>query len=151
MLTFKIELEQIEFEEKIDSYSRGHITVQGNSGIISSKLSNKNQSMMIFISLCELINSVRILLTSPIKKTYNFVGVGCSFQFFIVKKESDKLILTSVKNEAIDEFTYRELVEEIWREVKLFMLKYGNSLDEKEIVKNDLTYSLEEFKKQFNL
>ncbi|WP_449420327.1 hypothetical protein [Phormidium nigroviride] len=151
MLTFKIELEQIEFEEKIDSYSRGHITVQGNSGIISSKLSNKNQSMMIFISLCELLNSVRILLTSPIKKTYNFVGVGCSFQFFIVKKESNKLILTSVKNEAIDEFTYGELVEEIWREVKLFMLKYGNSLDEKEIVKNDLTYSLEEFKKQFNL
>lgn len=151
MLTFKIELEQIEFEEKIDSYSRGHITVQGNSGIISSKLSNKNQSMMIFISLCELINSVRILLTSPIKKTYNFVGFGCSFQFFIVKKESNKLILTSAKNEAIDEFTYGELVEEIWREVKLFMLKYGNSLDEKEIVKNDLTYSLEEFKKQFNL
>ena len=51
----------------------------------------------------------------------------------------------------IDEFTYGELVEEIWREVKLFMLKHGNSLDEKEIVKNDLTYSLEEFKKQFNL
>ena len=86
MLILKIELESMEFEEKIDSYSRGHITVQGNSGIISSKLSKRNQSMMIFISLCEFLNSVRILLTSPIKKTYNFVGVGCSFQFFIVKK-----------------------------------------------------------------
>ncbi|HLO48259.1 MAG TPA: hypothetical protein VK211_07550 [Kamptonema sp.] len=149
MLSFKIELDEL--EEEIDIYSRGHITVQGNSGIISSKLSKRNQSMMIFISLCELLNSVRVLLTSPIKKTYNFVGVGCSFQFFIVKKASNKLILTSVKNEVIDEFIYGELVEEIWREVKIFMLKYGNLLAQKGIVYNDLTYSLKEFKKQFNL
>ena len=122
MLVFQIELD--EFEE-IDSYSRGHITIQGNSGIISSKLSKRNQSMMIFISICDLLDSVRVLLTSPLKK-YNFVGTGCSFQFFIVKKSSNKLILTSVKNEIIDELTEGELVEEIWREVKLFMLNYGN-------------------------
>ncbi len=149
MLIFKIELAEFE-EEEIDSYSRGHITIQGNSGIISSKLSKRNQSMMIFISICDLLNSIRVLLASPLKK-YNFVGTGCSFQFFIIKTSSNKLILTSVKNEVIDELTEGELVEEIWREVKLFMLNYGNSLDEKEIVKNDLTLSLEEFKKHFNL
>ena len=47
MLSFKIELD--ESEEEIDSYSRGHISVEGNSAIISSKVSNKNQSMIIFI------------------------------------------------------------------------------------------------------
>jgi hypothetical protein len=103
MLIFKIELDEFE-EEEIDSYSRGHITIQGNSGIISSKLSKRNQSMMIFISICDLLNSVRVLLTTPRKK-YNFVGAGCSFQFFIVKNSSNNLILTSVKNEVIDEVT----------------------------------------------
>lgn len=47
MLSFKIELD--ESEEEIDSYSRGHISVEGNSAIVSSKVSNKNQSMIIFI------------------------------------------------------------------------------------------------------
>jgi hypothetical protein len=47
MLIFKRELEEFE-EEELDMYSRGHITVQGNSGIISSKLLKKNQSMIIW-------------------------------------------------------------------------------------------------------
>lgn len=47
MLNFKIELD--ESEEKIDSYSRGHISVEGSSAIVSSKVSNKNQSMIILI------------------------------------------------------------------------------------------------------
>ena len=84
-------------------------------------------------------------------KVYNFVGVGCSFQFFIVKKSSNNLILTSIKNKVIDELTELEIVEKKWKEVKSFMLNYGNSIEEKEIVYNDLTYSIEEFKKQFNL
>jgi len=40
MLSFKIELD--ESEEEIDSYSRGHISVEGGSAIVSSKVSNKN-------------------------------------------------------------------------------------------------------------
>ncbi|WP_373529820.1 hypothetical protein [Nostoc sp.] len=151
MLIFKIELEQIEFEEEIDSYSRGHISVQGKHGIIFSKLSNKNHSMMIFISLCDLLDGVRLFLINPIKNRYHFVGVGSSFQFFLVKKGYSNLILTSVKNEIIDEIPRLELIEDIWKEIKSFMLKYDDSLNEKEIVKNDLTISIEEFKKQFNL
>ncbi|MBC6433241.1 hypothetical protein FM036_22015 [Nostoc sp. HG1] len=106
---------------------------------------------MIFISLCDLLDGVRLFLISPIKNRYNFVGFGSSFQFFLVKEGSIKLILTSVKNEIIDGITRLELIEDIWKEVKSFMLKYGHSLNEKEIVKNDLTISIEEFKKQFNL
>ncbi|MEH2225174.1 hypothetical protein [Nostoc sp.] len=151
MLIFKIELEQIEFEEKIDSYSRGHITVQGKYGIISSKLSNINHSMMIFISLCDLLDGVRLFLINPIKNRYHFVGVDSSFQFLLVKKGYSNLMLTSVKNEIIDEIPRLELIEDIWKEIKSFMLKYDHSLNEKEIVKNDLTISIEEFKKQFNL
>ncbi|MEG3957679.1 hypothetical protein [Microcoleus sp. herbarium2] len=79
------------------------------------------------------------------------MGAGCSFQFFIVKKFSNNLILTSVKNEVIDEVTELEFVEAIWREVKLFMLKYGNLMAQQKTVNNDLTNSIEKFKEQFNL
>ncbi|MDZ8259346.1 hypothetical protein [Nostoc sp. ChiQUE01b] len=101
MLSFKIELEKNEFEEKLDSYSRGHITIQGRYGIISSKNSNKNYSMMIFISLCELLDGIRLFLINPINNRYNFVGVGSSFQFYLLKKETNSLILSSVKNEVM--------------------------------------------------
>jgi hypothetical protein len=80
MLIFKIELDEFE-EEELDMYSRGHITVQGNFGIISSKLLNKNQSMMIFISICDLLNSVRVLLTRPLKKNITLWELVALFSF----------------------------------------------------------------------
>ncbi len=84
------------------------------------------------------------------KKTFDFVGVGCSFEFFIVKKDASKLILTTAKNELVDEITYGKFIEIIWQEVNSFMLNYGDLL-ESGSVKNDLTNSIENFKKQFNL
>lgn len=84
MLVFNIEI--AELEEEIDSYTRGHITLQGRHKTISSKLSNKNQSMMIFMSLSELLDGICAVLSIPERKTYDFVGVGCYFEFFVVKK-----------------------------------------------------------------
>ena len=151
MPIFNIEIEKIELKEGIDSYTRGHITIQGEHRVISSKEMRNNQSMMIFVSISELLDGIRVFLINPNKKKYHFVGVGCSFQFFIVKQALNKFKITNLKSEIIDEVTQFELVEAIWQEVKAFMLKYGDFLNEKEVVKNDLTYSVEEFKKQFNL
>jgi hypothetical protein len=47
----KFELEEIKILDEIDSFSRGHITLKGKHGIISSKNTKINQSVMIFISL----------------------------------------------------------------------------------------------------
>ena len=150
MLVFQIEIDK--FEEEIDSYSRGHITLQGRHKTISSKISksNTNQSMMIFISLSDLLWGICALLSIPEKKTFDFVGVGCSFEFFIVKKDASNLILTTAKNELIDEITHGTFIEIIWQEVNIFMLNYGNLL-ESGSVKSDLTNAIGDFKKQFNL
>ena len=82
MLIFKIELEKFE-EEELDMYSRGHITVQGDLEIISSKLLKRNQSLMIFISICDLLNSVRVLLTSSLKKI-SLCGSWLLFSVFYI-------------------------------------------------------------------
>ena len=150
MLVFQIEIDK--FEEEIDSYTRGHITIQGRHKTISSKISkpNTNQSMMIFISLSDLLWGICALLSIHKKKTFDFVGVGCSFEFFLVKKDASNLILTTAKNELIDEITHGTFIEIIWQEVNIFMLNYGDLL-ESGSVKSDLTNSLEDFKKQFNL
>jgi hypothetical protein len=141
MLVFKIEMEVVGFQEHVDIYSRGHITVEGRYGTISSK-----QSMMIFISLCDFLDGVRLLLISPNKSSYHFVGVGSSFQFFVIKKGASELMLTSLKNEVIDETTHLALVEDIWKSINPFVLNHSHLLDDK-----GLKFSMEEFKKQFHL
>ncbi|MGB3757945.1 MAG: hypothetical protein WBA07_16455 [Rivularia sp. (in: cyanobacteria)] len=150
MPIFTIEIEKIELEEGIDSYTRGHITIQGEHGIISSQKMINNQSMIIFISISDLLDGIRIFLINQSQRIYHFVGVGCSFQFLLVKETSNKFRLTNLKSEIIDEMTRLQLIESVWQEVKAFMFKYGDSIDEDEIIKNDLTDSIKEFEKQFN-
>ncbi|EAZ92241.1 hypothetical protein [Crocosphaera chwakensis] len=57
MLKILIELESNVIEE-IDSFSTGHITIEVNNKILSSKNQTPSQSMMIFISLVELLDGV---------------------------------------------------------------------------------------------
>ena len=105
MPVLNIEIEEIELEEGIDSYTRGHITIQGKGNIISSKDMTDNQSMMIFISISELLDGIGIFLNHQNQKIYYFVGVGCSFQFIIVKQDIYIFRLTNMKSQIIDEFT----------------------------------------------
>jgi hypothetical protein len=107
--------------------------------------------MMIFISIVELLDGLRIFFLNQTNQKYNFVGTDSSFQFFLIKIQANQLRLTSVKNKLIDEITQLDLVNVVWKEVKDFISKYGCFLDENEIVKDDLTSSIETFKKQFNL
>lgn len=109
MRVFKIEIDK--FEEEIDSYTRGHITLQGRHKTISSKISNTNQSMMIFISLSELLYGICALLNTPGWEIYDFVGVGWFFEFFLLKKNATNLILTTAKNELIDEIIHGNLLK----------------------------------------
>uniref|UniRef100_UPI0030DCF6C2 hypothetical protein n=1 Tax=Cyanothece sp. BG0011 TaxID=2082950 RepID=UPI0030DCF6C2 len=72
MLKILIELESNAIEE-IDSFSKGHITIEVNNKIITSKNKTPSQSMMIFISLVELLDGVRLFIVDKNKKQYNFV------------------------------------------------------------------------------
>jgi hypothetical protein len=151
MLVITIKLKSIEPEEKVDSYSRGHIEIQGKYGVISSEKLNKDQSMMIFISIVELLDGIRLFFLNQDNQKYNFVGTDSSFQFFLIKSESDKFRLTDINNKLIDETTQLDIINAVWKEVETFISNYDYFLDEKEIVKNDLTGSINAFKKQFNL
>ncbi|MEM7717504.1 MAG: hypothetical protein AAF349_28845 [Cyanobacteria bacterium P01_A01_bin.68] len=113
MLIFNIEIEQSELKEDIDSYTRKHITIQGKRGIISSQDMKNNQSMMIFISLSELLDGIRLFLINPSQRIYHFVGIRCSFQFIIVKQTFNQFRITNLKSKTLDECNQFELIESI--------------------------------------
>lgn len=149
MLVFVIELPPGEIEE-INSFSLGHMTFHGENGCLTSKNLIPDQSMMIFLSIVQLLDGTRLFLTDPGKDVYNFVGVDCSFQFFLLKGK-DKLILKSIKKEEIDEIKPPEFIKAVWKGIREFMLQYGHYLDNEEIIADDLHSSIREYKKQFNL
>ena len=106
--------------------------------------------MMIFISLSELLDGIRIFLTNQNQRIYHFVGVGCSFQFIIVKLTSNQFRLINLKSEIVDEMTRLELIKSVWDEVRKIVLNYDDLLNESEFIKSDLTASIEEFREQFH-
>ena len=150
MLTIKLEIESNITEDKIDSFTRGHITIRGNGFTLSSKDRVPDQSMMIFFSIAQLISEVKMFMNNQESKKYNFVGTDSSFQFFLIKKEKC-FLLTEIKNNKIYEGSQSRIVASIWRGVKDFILEFGDYLDNDEIIVNDLNSSMEEFREEFKL
>ena len=150
MIKFTLELNEPTSE--IDSFSQGHIIIKKNNTIYSSKNLDINKSMMIFISIVELLDGIRIFLKDENKKSYCFVGVDSSFQLFLIKNlKKNELILKDSENIEISRLNENDFVNSIWNGIKTFISKYQRFLDEEEIIIDDLKNSIEEFRKQFNL
>jgi hypothetical protein len=150
MLIVKIELDSSESTEKIDSFSQGHITLSNGDITLSSKTKDRNYSMMIFISLSELVNDIRRFLTDKNQIEYNFVGADSSFQFYL-SKNKELIRLTSVGGDLIDEMPEHKIIEAFWNGVKIFMLKYGSCLDKDEMIYDDLKSSILDFEVEFSI
>ncbi|MDQ3684470.1 MAG: hypothetical protein M3430_02550 [Acidobacteriota bacterium] len=150
MLTFEFEIAPSIVNGQIDGLSRGHLTISGSHGFVTSKGKTPDQSMMIFLSIVELLNGVRRLLLNRNSITYNFVGADCSFQFSINKTNQNSLAITS-DIEPIDEVTQSEIVLAVWNGVNNFISFYGHHIDADDLVSDDLDSSIDEFRKTFNL
>jgi glutamate-1-semialdehyde aminotransferase len=135
--------------ESICSLSLGHMTVVGHYGKTTSKGESSRAAMMIFITMTDLLNGIRQLILDESIKSYNFVGVDSSFQFY-VKRENSNLVIKDSFNRKIDEVSSLQLVHSVWEGVQEFLSKYGHYIGSEEMVYEDIKYSTEEFKKVFS-
>jgi len=151
MSQLKISLEfDNTFSDDVDSYSRGNITVEGEYGTISSFGQSPDQSMMIFISIVDLLDGVHNLITNDKISEFFFVGADCSFQF-TVKKHRKKVFIKDKRKKLIGTMKTQKFVQILWREIKMFTNSYPEIFNEEEIIYNDLIYSIKRFKQEFNL
>jgi predicted secreted protein len=150
MLATELELASIEANDRVDTFSRGYITIRGKYGIATSKEKKPDQSMMLLLSIVQLLDSIRSFIQDSKADKYNYVGVDCSFQFFI-ERDGDLLSLLNNRKEEIDRVRPIELIEAIWKGVNNFMSCYGQCIDSADLVTDDLYSSIKEFKEQFNL
>ena len=149
MFDFLIEIHPYDLENGIDGLSTANITINGEYGSLTSKRDKPPyQDMMIFISITNLLYKIIKLIKNEIKE-YNFVGIDCSFQFYILNK-NNTFILTDSKMNTITEATSKELVISIGNGVDSFMSKYRCYLKKNDGVTIDLDNSIKEFKNQFS-
>ena len=147
----EFELCNDEAESEIDSYSLGHITLTFKNAKISSKHSNLDQSVMIFIAVADLLDGYRMFVDDKNATEYNFVGCDSSFQFYLTKKPANYLIIKNRKKEIVTELERQVFVNSLYRASKSFIDRYYRFLDDNEIIKKDLIDALDDFTKKFDL
>jgi hypothetical protein len=156
MIEIAIELIKPDSVESFDIYERGHITVTGTHGSASSIKKQPDQSMMIFISITELLDGVRLFITDSSSKSYNFVGAGSSFQFFL-EKQRDLIVLYDVKHKSLSQVTSSEVIVSVWSGVKAFIQSVEEELNFATgsllavLANSDLSSAIEDFQKQFHI
>jgi hypothetical protein len=134
--------------EEVSSFSRGHITVHGSQKNISSIGHLRDQSMMIFLSIVQLLDGIRHLSESD--EDFRFVGEGSSFQFFV--KLRDQLICVEDTNgDVVGETRLDEFVIQLLKEVERLITTNSSLLCEEEIIYFDLQDSISQFKVKFKL
>jgi hypothetical protein len=140
-------LQAVNGEEK-SGFSRGHITVSGDQRSISSTDGLRDQSMMIFLSIVQLMDGIRRL--SENSKDFNFVGDDSSFQFFI-RVENEMILIKDTKGCIVGKSEFDEFIINLWKEINGFVEENSYFLSEEETVCSDLRDSIGQFKETFKL
>ena len=144
MVTFTFELTTYAQEAGVSGLSRGHLTISGATNTITSKGHIPDQSMMVFMSIVDLLDGARQFLQTPGQKQYNFVGTGCSFQFTIKRTKGDKLLISNPTN-VIDTVSVKDFVQAIWQGTQAFLKAYESHLSATDMVADDLYHAVQDF------
>lgn len=69
-----------QLDERSMGYERGHIDISGNLGTTTSKNRTPDQSMMLVLSIVDILDGLRRLFADRKNKSYRFVGTDSSFE-----------------------------------------------------------------------
>lgn len=150
MLTFTFDIIDNYSQSKLGGLVRGHMTIDGKEGAVTSRGKEPDQSMMIFLSIVELLDGMRHFLSEKNASKYNFVGVDSSFQITAIKGENGCITLM-VENRVLDTTSRNEIVRAIWEGVSQFLKRYDHCIKPGDAIRSDLTAAVEGFKREFQL
>lgn len=145
MLRLELEIISYSDKDKIDGFTLGHMTISGSQGLATSKGIQPNQSMMIFLSIIELLDGIRQFILAKNVSNYRFVGIDSSFQFSMTKQECGRIRLTGSQG-IIDEVETIELSQSIWKGVSAFLYCYEPFIRPDDPVADDLHFAVDSFK-----
>jgi len=102
--------------------------------------------MMIFLSIVDLLDGLRRLLSSPSEHSYTFIGIGTSFSILFEKTRNGLRI--SANGMIIDECGPADVVKAVIEGVDLFL---GSTPLPDEPALTDLTNAIADFHSMFSM
>lgn len=149
MLIIRFEFLRSEEKKTFSKFELGNITIIGKYGYLTSASKVPNQSMMIIISVVDLLDLIINFFPRIEMDKCTFIGADSSFQFELIKEKNERIILIGNKK-LIDDVTFSEFISAIWNGVYYFYsntLKHRN-LDETEF--QDLRNAIIDFRNFFS-
>ena len=132
----------------ISGFDLGDMTLIGELGNCSSKSHIPNQSMMIFISITELLDGIRRFFLNNLKK-YEFIATDSSFTVWFIKNKNN-IVTISCKKKVISRLAPKKLAISIWKNVGNFIAKTAVFLPDDDSVVADLYASISDFDEFMN-
>lgn len=101
-------------------FELGDISIIGDSGSVAS--TNSNQSMMLILSIVELLDGLRRFLSSTESRRYEFIGVDSSFSV-VFCRENDGNISVNCDGQVI----HTALPSSIKSDIQVSVLRFTNN------------------------
>lgn len=147
MTTVRFELltERLTSQDEPSSYAMGHISIVGARGAINSKITEPPRSMMIFLSIVDLLDGLRRLMSNHECNEYLFVGTDTSFTI-LFEKVRDEVRITA-GGSVIDECPSVCLASAVIEGLDLFL---ASTRQPDEPALSDLKHSIADFRAMLN-
>jgi len=146
MITFEFILDPNEEPQPTDYFSLGDMVVTGPQATVSSAGRTPNQAMMIFLSIVDLLDSIRNLLLDTGRSHYDFIGADSSFRISFTKTAENKVSVVAY-GVNVGETNHADLVQSLWQATKTFLASYGKYAENHP----DLVSAVEDFKAAFHV
>ena len=127
-----------------DWLGRGHMTINSNGKVITSKYVEADQSMMIFLSIGDLLDGVRRCCMDKTAREFNFVGADCSFQLSFLRLGTDQIEIRGSRCN-LGKFNVCEVTSAINQGVTSFLKSNAHLVKPGDPVFNDLEKSVADF------
>lgn len=145
MIEIKFSVSSI--DDTFSEFDLGHVEIQIDNKIISSKNKNPDQSMMIWIAISDLLGCVKCLLQKTTQNMH-FVGVDSSFQMTLKRDKSSCIIGYCNTQYKCDLFLF---AKRLYESADQFYREYKMKIKENKGVLDDLENSLDNFSKELNI
>ncbi|RZK31450.1 MAG: hypothetical protein EOO61_18005 [Hymenobacter sp.] len=111
----------------VSPFEMGHIDIVNDGIIISSRDKHPDQSMMIFLSVTDLLDKVRKILSSKSLATITFSSTDSSFELLLKSKGNTITIMGKISSIQVKK---GELANSLYENASEFYNKYGQILEE---------------------
>lgn len=144
-LSLEFELTDTSAAQRVTGLSRGHVTLEGDSGIVTSAGRTPDQSMLVFLSIVDLLDGLQRLLSGPPNGDWEWVGNDSSFSTRFRRRKGR--VAVEAMGDPVGDVPDRELAHAAWHAADRFVREHR--LPPSDIAYDDLRSALEEFHDRF--